>query len=80
MKIYSNSGEEKQNVEILLSYKELIELVRALKKFEDSINEFKKNNNEQEKLGFTHLHYKDYYPKCSDNKTDIIFYVNLDEK
>ncbi len=77
MKIYTEKNLEADSVEVLLNHFELKQLVDALCQFEAKISQFKSENRQVEKLGFTHMHYKD---NCKENEADIVFYVNLDEK
>lgn len=79
MKIYTANNIEADSVEILLNYHELKKLVNSLKKFEDEVNQFKTKNNNKEDLGFTHLHLKDCGLIDKNSKSDIVFYLNLNE-
>lgn len=80
VKIYIAKNTETDSVEILLDYYELKELSKALIKFEDEVEKFKIKNKDKEDLGFTHLHFKDCVPTNINTETDIVFYVNLNEK
>ena len=79
MKIYATNNTETDSVEILLDYQELKKLVNSLKKFEDEVNQFKTKNKDAEGLGFTHLHLKDCGLIDKNSKSDIVFYLNLNE-
>lgn len=79
MKIYMSNNTDNDNVEILLDYSELKKLIDSLVKFGDEINVFKMKNNDNGSLGFTHLHLKDCGLISEKCKSDIVFYVNLDE-
>jgi hypothetical protein len=79
VKIYMSNNTDNDNVEILLDYSELKKLIDSLVKFGDEINVFKMKNNDNGPLGFTHLHLKDCGLISEKCKSDIVFYVNLDE-
>lgn len=80
MKIYTaNNTEADDSVEILLNHQELKKLINSLKKFKDEGNQFKIKNKDAEGLGFTHLHLKDCGLIDKNSKSDIVFYLNLDE-
>ncbi len=79
MKIHTANNTETDSVEILLNYQELKKLINSLKKFEDEVNQFKTQNKEAEGLGFTHLHLKDCGLIDKNSKSDIVFYLNLNE-
>ena len=79
VKIYTTNNTETDSVEILLDYQELKKLVISLKKFEDEVNQFKTKNKDAEGLGFTHLHLKDCGLIDKNSKSDIVFYLNLNE-
>lgn len=79
VKIYMSNNTDNDNVEILLDYSELKKLIDSLVKFRDEINVFKMKNNDNGPLGFTHLHLKDCGLISEKCKSDIVFYVNLDE-
>ena len=79
VKIYMSNNTDNDNVEILLDYSELKKLIDSLVKFGDEINVFKMKNNDNGPLGFTHLHLKDCGLIIEKCKSDIVFYVNLDE-
>ena len=79
MKLYMSNNTDNNHIEILLDYSELKKLINSLVKFGDEINVFKMKNNGNEPLGFTHLHLKDCGLISEKCKSDIVFYVNLDE-
>ena len=79
VKIYMSNNTDNDNVEILLDYSELKKLIDSLVKFGDEINVLKMKNNDNGPLGFTHLHLKDCGLISEKCKSDIVFYVNLDE-
>ena len=79
VKIYMSNNTDNDNVEILLDYSELKKLIDSLVKFGDEINVFKMKNNDNGPLGCTHLHLKDCGLISEKCKSDIVFYVNLDE-
>ena len=79
MKVYTANNIETDSVEILLNYQELKKLINSLKKFEDEVNQFQTKNKEAEGLGFTHLHLKDCGLIDKNSKSDIVFYLNLNE-
>ena len=79
VKLYMSSNTDNDYVEILLGYSELKKLINSLVKFGDEINVFKMKNNGNVPLGFTHLHLKDCGLISEKCKSDIVFYVNLDE-
>lgn len=79
VKIYMSNNTDNDYVEILLDYSELKKLIDSLVKFGDEINVFKMKNNDNGPLGFTHLHLKDCGLISEKCKSDIVFYVNLDE-
>lgn len=79
VKIYMSNNTDNDNVEILLDYSELKKLIDSLVKFGDEINVFKMKNNDNGPLGFTHLHLKDCGLISEKCKSDIVFYVNIDE-
>ena len=79
VKIYMSNNTDNDNVEILLDYSELKKLIDSLVKFGDEINVFKMKNTDNGPLGFTHLHLKDCGLISEKCKSDIVFYVNLDE-
>ena len=79
MKIFTTNNTGDDNVEILLSYQELVRLVDSLKNFEDEINQFKNNNKNTEVVGFTHLHLKDCGLIDKNSKSDVVFYPDLSE-
>lgn len=79
VKIYMSNNTDNDNVEILLDYSELKKLIDSLVKFGDEINVFKMKNNDNGPLGFTHLHLKDCGLISEKCKSDIVFYVKLDE-
>lgn len=80
MKIYSDKDKEESSVELLLNYQELRALVDALAKFEAEIKQYKTKNKTKNNLGFTHMHFMDYYQPIEKPNTDIIFYVDLDDE
>jgi len=79
VKLYMSNNTGNNHVEILLDYSELKKLIDSLVKFGDEINVFKMKNNDNGPLGFTHLHLKDCGLISEKCKSDIVFYVNLDE-
>lgn len=79
MKIFTANNTENDSVEILLNCKELKKLVNSLKKFENEVSQFKMNNKGAEGGGFTHLHLKDCGLIDKDSKSDLVFYLNLNE-
>lgn len=79
MKIYSSDNTETDSVEIVLNYHELKELVNSLKKFEDEVCQFKTKNKDTGVSGFTHLHLKDCGLIDKNSKSDVVFYLNLNE-
>ncbi|MBE6903824.1 MAG: hypothetical protein E7480_04360 [Ruminococcaceae bacterium] len=80
MKIYAEKDIETDSVEILLNYQELKTLASALTKFEDEVKRFKIENEDKKELGFTHLHFKDCGLIGKNSNSDIVFYVDLNEK
>ena len=81
MKIYTAKNKEaKSSVEISLNYQELKKLVSSLVNFENEIEQFKENNKDAKNIGFTHLHLKDCGLIEKNNESDIVFYVDLDDK
>lgn len=80
MKIYTSyNAEADDSVEIELNYRELKKMVNCLVKFEDEVNRFKTKNKDVKKLGFTHLHFKDCGLIDKNSKSDLVFYVDLDD-
>ena len=79
VKLYMSNNTDNNHIEILLDYSELKKLINSLVKFGDEINMFKMKNNGNEPLGFTHLNLKDCGLISEKCKSDIVFYVNLDE-
>ena len=79
MKIYVAYNKTADSVEVILNQQELKELVDGLVKFETRIKQFKVKNAGKEKLGFTHLHYKDCCSLGKHSKEDIVFYVDMDK-
>ena len=79
MKIYAEQNVETNSVEILLNYQELKDLVGALTKFENEVEQFKEENKEKDNLGFTHLHLIDCDSAFKNGESDIVFYVDLNE-
>ena len=81
MKIYaSNNKEANGSIEISLNHQELKNLVNYLANFENEIEQFKVKNKDAENAGFTHLHLKDCGLIEENNKSDIVFYVDLNDK
>lgn len=79
MTVYFENNKEKDSIEVVINCFELKELVSALTEFESRIEQYKNINQENANLGFTHIHLKDCGPLCKKSKTDIVFYVNLNE-
>lgn len=79
MKIYIINTIETDSVEILLSYHELKELINSLKKFENEVCQFKTKNKDTGVSGFTHLHLTDCGLIDKNSKSDVVFYLNLNE-
>jgi len=79
VKIYTENNIEANRVEILLNYQELKKFVNCLKEFEKEVSLFKMKNKEIKDLGFTHLHLQDCGLLDKNNKSDMVFYLNLDE-
>lgn len=79
MKIYTERNKEADSVEISLNYQELRKMVISLKKFEDKVSQFKLKNKDKKDLGFTHLHLQDCGITGKNSKSDVVFYVNLNE-
>ena len=79
MKIYTASDVESDSVEVMLSYQELRQMIIALEKFKEEIDLFKIQNKNNKNLGFTHLHLKDCGLLDKNGKSDVVFYLNLDE-
>ena len=79
MKIYTERNKEADSVEISLNYQEFRKMMISLKKFEDKVSQFKLKNKDKKDLGFTHLHLKDCGITGKNSKSDVVFYVNLDE-
>lgn len=78
MKIYTTKNKEADNsIEILLDHQELKNLINTLTKFEDEIEQFKNKNKAKDNLGTSHLHMKDCGLINENNKSDIVFYVDL---
>lgn len=80
MQIYGENNADEHSVEMMLSYKELTELVMALSEFEHKIAQYKRENAGKTDLGFTHLHFKDCGEIGRRSKNDVVFYVNLSEQ
>ncbi len=80
MKIYIENNTEISDVEVTMTGQELKALVNALAEFESKIQQFKTDNKEKRDLGFTHIHLKDHIQASTENKSDIVFYVDLDSK
>ena len=81
MKIYIDENKEfKSGVEISLNYRELNNLVDVLTKFKKEIEQFRESNKVKENLGFTHLHLKDCGLVEGNSKSDIVFYVDMNDK
>ena len=80
MRIYTTNNTEADSVELLLNYQELKELANALMKFETEVKKFKIENKDRERLGFTHLHFKDCGSIGENSKADIVFYVDLNDE
>ncbi len=81
MKIYTAKNKEaKSSVEILLNHQELKNLVNCLSNFENEIEQLQTKNKVKENLGFTHLHLKDCGLTEESSKSDIVFYVDLNDK
>ena len=80
MQIYGENNADEHSVEMMLSYKELTELVKALSEFEHKIAQYKRENAGKTDLGFTHLHFKDCGEIGRRSKNDVVFYVNLSEQ
>ena len=81
MKVYTAKNKEaRSSIEILLNHKELKNLINSLSKFENEIEQFNAKSKDVENAGFTHLHLKDCGLIEETNKSDIIFYVDLDDK
>ena len=78
MKIFNEKNVD-NNVEVLLNYQELEKMVNVLKKFQEGVNVFKTKNKGNSKLGFTHLHFKDYELIDKNSSIDLVIYLNLDE-
>lgn len=79
MRIYTENSTDEPSAEVLFNYRELKEFVDALVKFESRIKQYKIENKEKGNLGFTHLHFKDCGQIGENSKTDLIFYVDLDD-
>ena len=79
MKIYTERNKEADSVEISLNYQELRKMVISLKKFEDKVSQFKLKNKDKKDLGSTHLHLQDCGITGENSKSDVVFYVNLNE-
>ena len=80
MKIYTAKNKEaKSGVEISLNHQELKKLVSSLANFENEIEQFKAKNKNAENIGFTHLHLKDCGLIERNSKSDVVFYVDLDD-
>ncbi len=79
MKIYPGNDTDDSYVEIMLNCQELKTLVSALEKFENKIDQFKTNNKDIKNPGFTHLHLQDCGLIDKNGKSDLVFYVNLNE-
>ena len=79
MQIYSERDASERSVEVMLSHEELTALAAALSEFERRIAQYKKENVGKTDLGFTHLHFKDCGEIGQKSKSDIVFYVNLNE-
>jgi hypothetical protein len=81
MKIYTAKNREaKSSVEMSLSHNELKNLIDALSKFEDNIQQFKAKYESKDNLGFTHLHLKDCGLIDESSKADVVFYIDLNDK
>ena len=81
MKIYTAKNREaKSSVEISLSHQELKNLLNCLSNFENEVEQFKVKNKDKENSGFTHLHLKDCGLIEKNSKSDIVFYLNLNDK
>ena len=57
MQIYGENNADEHSVEMMLSYKELTELVMALSEFEHKIALYNRDNAGKTYLGFTLLHF-----------------------
>ena len=79
MEICIGSDSNDNSVEILLNCQELKRIIVSLEKFEDKINQFKVKNQDAKRFGFTHLHLQDCGLTDVKDKSDIVFYVNMDE-
>lgn len=79
VEIYNANTTENDSVEILLNYHEFKKMVNSLKEFEDEINKFKAKNKYTEDLGYTHIHLRDCGLIDKNSKSDIVFYLNLNE-
>lgn len=78
MKIY-DANEESDSIEILLNRQELKQLVEALNIFENEANQFLRDNDGKKGSMFTHLHLSDCGLMDKESKSDIVFYLNLNE-
>lgn len=80
MKIYAQKNKVEECVEVLITHEELKILIDSLAEFESKINQYKIANKDKEDLGFTHLHFKDCNKICESSQSDLVFYVDLNEK
>ena len=81
MRVYtSNNKDAQSNVEISLNHKELKALTVVLTNFENQIEQFKISNKDKDDFGFTHLHLKDCGLISGKSESDIVFYIDLNDK
>lgn len=81
MKIYTDRNKEaNSSIEISLNHQELKNLVNCLTDFDHKIDKFQNANIGKENLGFAHLHLKDCGLIEENSKTDIVLYIDLNDK
>ncbi len=81
MKIYTADNKEAESdVEILLNHQELKKLINRLTNFENEIEQFQTQNSNKDNMGFTHLHLKDCGLFTENSNSDIVLYVDLNDK
>ncbi len=81
MKIYTAKNKEaKSSVEILLNHQQLKNLLNCLSNFKNEVEQFQTKNKDKENLGFAHLHLKDCGLIEENSKSDVVFYVDLNDK
>lgn len=80
MKLYAKKNKVSPIVEAVMSPTELKILIKALVNLDTEIDQYKLENKEKQNLGFTHMHFIDCNDISKKSDSDLVFYVNLDEK